>query len=343
MRESMRRLAFDDGEEKAVRGVRRVRVELLDGDHITIEVHRKARGEDLLDRICEDLDVAEKDYFGLLHLQRGDPRVWVDLNKRLSKTFRNEPWEVMFAVKFYPPEPTALEDEVSRYQIGLAVKKDIAEGRLPCSPITLALLSSYELQAAAGDHGAGCQCGALLAAAPPPPAPLARSALQDNVHALYLKHRGMSPAQAELQYLASAARLPLYGAHTHAARDVTLALSAAGLALCNEGYRHYTPHTSRLTPHVSHLTPHVSHLTSHTSRLTPHTSRLTPHVSRLTPHTSHLTPHTSHLTPHTSHLTPYTSHLMYESCIVYGTRVFCTIHDSYTSHAKKCTFTFILR
>lgn len=235
MRESMRRLAFDDGEEKAVRGVRRVRVELLDGDHITIEVHRKARGEDLLDRICEDLDVAEKDYFGLLHLQRGDPRVWVDLNKRLSKTFRNEPWEVMFAVKFYPPEPTALEDEVSRYQIGLAVKKDIAEGRLPCSPITLALLSSYELQAAAGDHGAGCQCGALLAAAPPPPAPLARSALQDNVHALYLKHRGMSPVEAELQYLASAARLPLYGAHTHAARDVTLALSAAGLALCNEG------------------------------------------------------------------------------------------------------------
>lgn len=51
---------------------------------------RKATGADLLDKVCAVLDVMEKDYFGLLHVQRGDPRVWVDLGRRLSKTFRSE-------------------------------------------------------------------------------------------------------------------------------------------------------------------------------------------------------------------------------------------------------------
>ncbi|KOB74988.1 putative coracle, partial [Operophtera brumata] len=73
---------------------------------------RKSRGDDLLDKVCETLDVMECDYFGLLHAQRGDPRVWVDLNKRLSKTFRS---------------------------------------RLTCSGITYALLASYILQAELGD------------------------------------------------------------------------------------------------------------------------------------------------------------------------------------------------
>ncbi|KAH9629981.1 hypothetical protein HF086_017496, partial [Spodoptera exigua] len=118
MRESLRRLASDDGMERRGRiaGTRRVRVELMLAEHITIDVDRKARGSDLLDKICDSLDLVERDYFGLLYTQRGDPRVWVDLNRRLSKTFKNEPWDVRFAVKFYPPEPSELKDDATRGQ-----------------------------------------------------------------------------------------------------------------------------------------------------------------------------------------------------------------------------------
>ncbi|CAH2229367.1 jg21774 [Pararge aegeria aegeria] len=130
MRESLRRLASDDGMTARL-NAGRVRVELLTGEHITVDVERKATGADLLDKVCEVLDVIESDYFGLLHVQRGDPRVWVDLGRRLSKTFRNEPWDVKFTAKFYPPEPSELRDDQSRYQLGLSVRRDLMEGQTP--------------------------------------------------------------------------------------------------------------------------------------------------------------------------------------------------------------------
>ncbi|CAB3229302.1 unnamed protein product [Arctia plantaginis] len=197
MRESLRRLAHssDDGMERHGRrtGTRRVRVELLDSEHITVDIDRKARGGDLLDKICETLDLLEKDYFGMLYVQRGDPRVWVDLNRRLSKTFKNEPWDVRFAVKFYPPEPSELKDDTTRYQIALAVRRDLIE----CSCLVV---------------GSRCLSGG----------------------------RGQSPAEAELQLLQSAARLPLYGAEQHAAVDSTgvalaLAVSHTGVAVYRDG------------------------------------------------------------------------------------------------------------
>ncbi|XP_026316509.1 band 4.1-like protein 3 [Hyposmocoma kahamanoa] len=91
MRESLRRLASYEGmETRRLGAYRRVRIELTDGEHFNLDIDRKARGSDLLDKVCESLDIVEKDYFGLLHAQRGDPRVWVDHNRRLSKTFRSK-------------------------------------------------------------------------------------------------------------------------------------------------------------------------------------------------------------------------------------------------------------
>lgn len=40
----------------------------------------------------------------------------------------DEPWMVRFAVKFYPPEPAQLQEELTRYQLVLAVRKDLLEG-----------------------------------------------------------------------------------------------------------------------------------------------------------------------------------------------------------------------
>ncbi|XP_075985679.1 protein 4.1 homolog [Anticarsia gemmatalis] len=243
MRESLRRLAHSSDENMARRGrnnTRRVRVELMDAEHITIDIDRKARGGDLLDKICESLDVIEKDYFGMLYVQRGDTRVWLDLNRRLAKTFKNEPWDVRFAVKFYPPEPSELKDDATRYQIALAVRRDLIENRLTCSQITYALLSSYVLQAELGDFEESSLTPSTLSQYRAVPLAAITPELENKIEDLYKKHKGQTPAEAELNYLESAKRLALYGAELHAVTDsedvdISLAVSHSGIAVYRDG------------------------------------------------------------------------------------------------------------
>ncbi|CAH0717572.1 unnamed protein product, partial [Brenthis ino] len=237
MRESLRRLASDDGMVSRL-STGRVRVELLTGEHITLDVERKSTGADLLDSVCDALDILEKDYFGLLHTQR-DSRQWVDLKRRLTKSFRNEPWDVRFAVKFYPPEPSELHDEVTRYQVGLAIRRDLIEGRLKCSTITYALLASYVLQAELGDRE-GKVPTTILSTHNAVPLQVITPDFEDKVDELYRKHKGQTPAEAELNYLENAKKLALYGAELHSVRDsddaeIILAVCSGGIAILRDG------------------------------------------------------------------------------------------------------------
>lgn len=94
----------------------------------------------------------EKDYFGLTYETPTDPRNWLDLEKPVSKFFRTDPWALNFAVKFYPPEPSQLQEDITRYHLCLQVRNDILEGRLPCTFVTHALLGSYLVQSEMGDY-----------------------------------------------------------------------------------------------------------------------------------------------------------------------------------------------
>lgn len=82
---------------------------------------RKAKGRDLLNSICAGLNILEKDYFGLLYSAQGDPRIWLDLDKPVAKFFKTDPWILQFAVKFYPPEPSQLQEDITRYYLCLQV------------------------------------------------------------------------------------------------------------------------------------------------------------------------------------------------------------------------------
>lgn len=113
---------------------------------------RKAKGRDLVNSICAGLNIIEKDYFGLTYETSTDPRVWLDLEKPVSKFFRTDPWPLAFAVKFYPPEPSQLQEDITRYHLCLQVRNDILEGRLPCTFVTHALLGSYLVQSEMGDY-----------------------------------------------------------------------------------------------------------------------------------------------------------------------------------------------
>ncbi|XP_026728549.1 protein 4.1 homolog isoform X2 [Trichoplusia ni] len=251
MPEGVAKEAKDDGKSKAKEASPRrratgntakVRVELLDGSVMELDVDRKIRGQELLGKVCDKLNLVEKDYFGLLYEDRGDPRVWVDLEKRLSKMLKYEPWTVRFSVKFYPPEPAQLQEELTRYQLVLAVRKDLLEGRLPCSTVTHALLASYLLQSELGDHEEGAARAGLCRELRLVPAAAATHDLEEKVVELHKTHRGQTPAEAELNYLENAKKLAMYGVDLHPAKDsenvdITLGVCSSGLLVHREKLR----------------------------------------------------------------------------------------------------------
>ena len=103
--------------------------------------------------MCDSLNLLEKEYFGLKYVQTNEFRNWLNLNKRIGKSLKSpEPWQLDFAVKFYPPDPAQLQEDITRYQLCLQIRNDILSGKLPCSFVTHALLGSYLVQSELGDY-----------------------------------------------------------------------------------------------------------------------------------------------------------------------------------------------
>lgn len=74
------------------------------------------------------------------------------MDKRIGKFMKSEPWKFSFEVKFYPPDPAQLQEDITRYHLCLQIRNDILSNRLPCSFVTHALLGSYLVQSELGDY-----------------------------------------------------------------------------------------------------------------------------------------------------------------------------------------------
>ncbi|XP_055837798.1 protein 4.1 homolog isoform X7 [Episyrphus balteatus] len=217
------------------------RVTLLDGSILDVTIDRKAKGRDLLNSICAGLNILEKDYFGLIYQIATDDRVWLDLERPVAKIFRTDPWVLQFAVKFYPPEPAQLQEDITRYQLCLQIRNDILEERLPCTFVTHALLGSYLVQSEMGDYDPkempdrGYLKDFKIA-------PNQNSELEQKVMDLHKTHKGQSPAEAELHYLENAKKLAMYGVDLHPAKDsegvdIMLGVCASGLLVYRDKLR----------------------------------------------------------------------------------------------------------
>jgi erythrocyte membrane protein band 4.1 len=128
------------------------KVSLLDDTVYECVVEKHAKGLDLLKRVCEHLNLLEEDYFGLAIWDNGTSKTWLDSAKEIKKQVRGVPWNFTFNVKFYPPDPAQLTEDITRYYLCLQLRQDIVAGRLPCSFATLALLGSYTIQSELGDY-----------------------------------------------------------------------------------------------------------------------------------------------------------------------------------------------
>ncbi|XP_043643074.1 protein 4.1 homolog isoform X4 [Drosophila teissieri] len=217
------------------------RVTLLDGSLLDVSIDRKAIGRDVINSICAGLNLIEKDYFGLTYETPTDPRTWLDLEKPVSKFFRTDTWPLTFAVKFYPPEPSQLKEDITRYHLCLQVRNDILEGRLPCTFVTHALLGSYLVQSEMGDYDAE-EMPTRAYLKDFKIAPTQTPELEDKVMDLHKTHKGQSPAEAELHYLENAKKLAMYGVDLHPAKDsegvdIMLGVCASGLLVYRDKLR----------------------------------------------------------------------------------------------------------
>lgn len=217
------------------------KVTVLDGSILEVTIDRKARGRDLLNSVCAGLNIIEKDYFGLTYVTAADPRVWLDLERPVAKFFRSDPWDMNFEVKFYPPEPAQLQEDITRYHLCLQVRNDILEGRLPCSFVTHALLGSYLVQSELGDYDADeMKDRSYLKEFKI--APNQTPELLDKVMDLHKTHKSQTPAEAELHYLENAKKLAMYGVDLHPAKDsegvdIMLGVCASGLLVYRDKLR----------------------------------------------------------------------------------------------------------
>ncbi|XP_051044923.1 protein 4.1 isoform X4 [Phodopus roborovskii] len=216
------------------------KVSLLDDTIYECVVEKHAKGQDLLKRVCEHLNLLEEDYFGLAVWDSATSKTWLDSAKEIKKQVRGVPWNFTFNVKFYPPDPAQLTEDITRYYLCLQLRQDIVAGRLPCSFATLALLGSYTIQSELGDydpelHGVDYVSDFKVA-------PNQTRELEEKVMELHKSYRSMTPAQADLEFLENAKKLSMYGVDLHKAKDlegvdIILGVCSSGLLVYKDKLR----------------------------------------------------------------------------------------------------------
>uniref|UniRef100_A0A803V7D5 Erythrocyte membrane protein band 4.1 like 2 n=1 Tax=Ficedula albicollis TaxID=59894 RepID=A0A803V7D5_FICAL len=226
-------IKIDNIPQKSPKKIKTVqcKVMLLDGTEYSCDLEKRAKGQVLFDKVCEHLNLLEKDYFGLLFYENSEQKV---------SLYEGLPWIFTFNVKFYPPDPSQLTEDITRYFLCLQLRQDIASGRLPCSFVTHALLGSYTLQAELGDHDPEEHRSDYISEFQF--APNQTQEMEEKVAELHKTHRGLTPAQADSQFLENAKRLSMYGVDLHHAKDsegvdIMLGVCANGLLIYKDRLR----------------------------------------------------------------------------------------------------------
>uniref|UniRef100_A0A8C7ZF64 Erythrocyte membrane protein band 4.1 like 3 n=1 Tax=Oryzias sinensis TaxID=183150 RepID=A0A8C7ZF64_9TELE len=201
---------------------------------------KRAKGQILFSKICEHLNLLEKDYFGITYKDTDNQKNWLDPSKELKKQIRNGPWNFAFNVKFYPPDPSQLSEDITRYYLCLQLRDDVVSGRLPCSFATHTVLGSYTVQSELGDYDPEEMASDYVSELRL--APNQTKELEEKVMELHKNYKGMTPAEAEMHFLENAKKLSMYGVDLHHAKDsegveIMLGVCASGLLIYRDKLR----------------------------------------------------------------------------------------------------------
>ncbi|KAG7277149.1 hypothetical protein CRUP_022612 [Coryphaenoides rupestris] len=180
-----------------------------------MQCKKRAKGHILFDKICDHLNLLEKDYFGITY-----------------RDVENQ--------KFYPPDPAQLSEDITRYYLCLQLRDDVVSGRLPCSFATHTMLGSYTVQSELGDYDPDELASDYISELRF--APNQTKELEEKVMELHKSYKGMTPAEAEINFLENAKKLSMYGVDLHHAKDsegveIMLGVCGSGLLIYRDRLR----------------------------------------------------------------------------------------------------------
>uniref|UniRef100_A0A3P8THP7 Tyrosine-protein phosphatase non-receptor type n=1 Tax=Amphiprion percula TaxID=161767 RepID=A0A3P8THP7_AMPPE len=203
------------------------RIQLLNGEFVEFTLSVESTGQECLEAVAQRLELREITYFSLWYFNKQNQQRWIDLEKPLKKQLDKYGLEptVYFGVVFYIPSITQLQQEITRYQYYLQLKKDVLEGRISCSLEQAIRLASLAVQADFGDFNRYdsqefLQKFALFPIDWIQDERVLEEATQ-KVALLYQSFRGLSAAEAEMLYMQEVEKMEGYGQESYQAKDST--------------------------------------------------------------------------------------------------------------------------
>ncbi|XP_040598586.1 tyrosine-protein phosphatase non-receptor type 21 [Mesocricetus auratus] len=201
------------------------RIQLLNNEFVEFTLSVESTGQESLEAVAQRLELREVTYFSLWYYNKQSQRRWVDLEKPLKKQLDKHALEptVYLGVVFYVPNVSQLQQEVTRYQYYLQLKKDILEGNLPCTLEQAIQLAGLAVQADFGDFDQYesqdfLQKFALLPVGWLQDENVLEEATQ-KVALLHQKYRGLPAPEAEMLYMQEVERMDGYGEESYPAKD----------------------------------------------------------------------------------------------------------------------------
>ncbi|KAA0711661.1 Tyrosine-protein phosphatase non-receptor type 21 [Triplophysa tibetana] len=201
------------------------RIQLLNGEYVEFTLSVESTGQECLEAVAQRLELREITYFSLWYFNKQSQQRWIDLEKPLKKQLDKYGLEstVYFGVVFYISSVTQLQQEITRYQYYLQLKKDVLEGKISCSIEQAIHLASLAVQADLGDFDRYDSQEFLqkIVLFPMPwiqDERLVEEATQ-KVTALYKNYRGLSAPEAELHYMQEVEKTEGYAEESIQAKD----------------------------------------------------------------------------------------------------------------------------
>ncbi|XP_049596428.1 tyrosine-protein phosphatase non-receptor type 21 isoform X1 [Syngnathus scovelli] len=203
------------------------RIQQLNGEFVEFTLSVESTGQECLEAVAQRLELREITFFSLWYLNKQNLQRWIDLEKPLKKQLDKYGVEptVYFGVVFYIPSVAQLQQEITRYQYYLQLKKDVLEGRISCTLEQGIRLASLAVQADFGDFNRYdsqefLQKFALFPIDWIQDEQVLEEATQ-KVARLYQSYRGLSSPEAEMLYMQEVEKMEGYGHESYQAKDNT--------------------------------------------------------------------------------------------------------------------------
>ncbi|NXK47981.1 E41L2 protein, partial [Chauna torquata] len=178
---------------------------------------KRAKGQILFDKVCEHLNLLEKDYFGLLFYENSDQKNWLDSSKEIKRQIRSKYFCIQMLCS-----PFLLTETFFPNSVALMLTKLLTEFISDNGIFSLRRPQKAE----------------SFYFCPPSMERKDRS----DLCCLFNGFRGLTPAQADSQFLENAKRLSMYGVDLHHAKDsegvdIMLGVCANGLLIYKDRLR----------------------------------------------------------------------------------------------------------